>query len=140
MASLIQIKDGTSGLRLRIDKPLFRLGRSSDNEISIDDELVSKLHAVIEAMQPAEPANGYDYYLQDKDSTNGTFVNDKRVNLYRLKHNDVVRIGLNSFRFVDDAHEDLDETAQLYRSWIPGVYYTGQKQPGGKKAAKKKKK
>jgi len=68
-----------------------------------------------------------DYILQDLDSTNHTFVNDRPVSLYKLANGDVIRIGINNFRFVDDNDGGLDETSKLYKTWIPGVFYTGNK-------------
>ena len=56
MATLVQLKEGVAGIRLRIDQPQFRIGRATDNDISIDDELVSKTHAVIEAMENKQRA------------------------------------------------------------------------------------
>lgn len=140
MATLVQYKDGVAGIRLQIDKQQFRIGRGTDNEISIDDELVSKLHAIIEVVESQDNEGAFEYYLQDQESTNGTFVNDKKVGLYKLGNEDVIRIGLNNFKFLDDHNRDLEETAQLHSTWIPGVFYTGKKkkQKKNKKKAKKK--
>lgn len=135
MAILIQMTDGSAGIKLRIDKPVFRIGRGPENEISINDDLVSKLHAVIEAVENPEAQGIFEYYIQDQDSTNGTFVNDQKISFSKLANADYIRIGMNNFRFVDDANDDLAETAKLHKSWIPGVYYTKKK---GKKARKKK--
>lgn len=137
MATLVQLKDGAAGIRLRIDKPQFRIGRANDNDISIDDELVSKTHAIIEAMENKERAV-FEYYIQDQESTNGTFVNDKKIGLYKLSNGDVVRIGLNNFRFLDDTNDDPEETAQLHKTWIPGVFVTKPKKKKTKKKTKKK--
>ena len=136
MATLVQLKDGSTGIRLRIDKPRFCIGRAVENEISIDDELVSKTHAVIEAMQNDATAS-FDYYIQDQQSTNGTFVNDSKIGLYKLSNGDVIRIGMSNFRFLDDTNEDPAETAQLHKTWIPGVFVTRPKKKAKKKAAKK---
>lgn len=136
MATLVQLKDGVAGIRLRIDKPQFRIGRAADNEISIDDELVSKTHAVIEAMENKEQAS-FEYYIQDQDSTNGTFVNDKKIGLYKLSNGDVVRIGLTNFRFLDDTNDDPEETAQLHKTWIPGVFVTKPKKKSARKKSRK---
>jgi len=136
MATLIQLKEGVAGIRLRIDKPQFRLGRSTDNEVSIDDELVSKTHAIIEVMENKE-ASVFDYYIQDQESTNGTFVNDKKISLYKLSNGDVVRIGMSNFRFLDDTNDDPAETAQLHKTWIPGVFITKPKKKARKKATRK---
>lgn len=137
MATLVQLKDGAAGIRLRIDKPQFRIGRAADNEISIDDELVSKTHAVIEAMQNDEQ-NSFDYYIQDQQSTNGTFVNDDKVKLFKLSNGDIIRIGMNNFRFLDDTNDDPAETAQLHKTWIPGVFVTRPKKKKAKKKTNKK--
>ena len=136
MATLVQLKDGVAGIRLRIDKPQFRIGRAKDNEISIDDELVSKTHAIIEAMENKQQAM-FEYYIQDQESTNGTFVNDKKITLYKLSTDDIVRIGISNFKFLDDTSDDPAETAQLHKTWIPGVFIS---KPKKKKARKKTKK
>jgi len=137
MATLVQLKEGVAGIRLRIDKPQFRIGRSRDNEISIDDELVSKTHAIIEAMENKQQA-AFDYYIQDQQSTNGTYVNDKQVQLYKLSNGDVVRIGMSNFKFLDDTNDDPAETAQLHKTWIPGVFVTKPKKKKSKKKTGKK--
>ena len=137
MATLVQLKEGAIGIRLRIDKPQFRIGRATDNEISIDDELVSKNHAVIEAMENKQQGV-FDYYVHDQQSTNGTYVNDKKIDLYKLSNGDVVRIGMSNFKFLDDSNEDPSETAQLHKTWIPGVFVTKPKKKKSKKKAAKK--
>lgn len=137
MATLVQLKEGAAGIRLRIDKPQFRIGRATDNEISIDDELVSKTHAVIEAMEN-QSQGVFEYYIQDQQSTNGTYVNNKKVELYKLSNGDVVRIGMSNFKFLDDTNEDPAETAQLHKTWIPGVFVTKPKKKKSKKKSKKK--
>lgn len=135
MASLIQIKDGNPGIRLPIDKPRLSIGRGADNDISIDDELVSKYHAVIERVDSPDGDGGVAFYIQDLDSTNSTFVNEKTVSLFRLAHGDVIQIGSHFFRFADETQEEPSDTTKLHKTWIPGVYYT-RKQP---KAATKRK-
>ncbi|HEB58081.1 MAG TPA: FHA domain-containing protein [Gammaproteobacteria bacterium] len=136
MAFLIQETEGKAGIKTRIDSPRFRIGRGNDNELSLDDELASKLHAVIEAVEDPQKAGCFQYYIQDQQSTNHTFVNGERITLYRLSHDDLIGIGLSQFRFVDDAHDDLEETLRIQKSWIPGLYYA--KKKGGRKARKKK--
>lgn len=122
MAVLIQFKDGLDGVTLRLDRPLTRLGRGPENDITIHDELVSAYHAVIEIV--ANPDGGYHYVIEDGDSTNGTFVNDERIELCRLQQDDVIRLGVNHFRFVDDANDNLATTTKIQKTWIPGIYVT----------------
>lgn len=123
MAALIQIKDGIDGITLRIEHQESRLGRGGGNDITINDELVSKQHAVIIASEK-EGGEGFEYVIEDCDSTNGTFVNDERIKESRLKNDDIIRIGVNHFRFVDDANDDLASTTKIQKTWIPGIYIT----------------
>ena len=123
MAALIQIKDGMDGITLRIEHRESRLGRGSGNDITINDELVSKQHAEIIASE-SESGEGFEYVIKDCGSTNGTFVNDEKIDVYTLKNDDVIRIGVNHFRFVDDANDDLAATTKIQKTWIPGIYIT----------------
>jgi pSer/pThr/pTyr-binding forkhead associated (FHA) protein len=128
MALLIQISDSGTGVRLPIEKQQIKIGRDADCDISLEDELVSKEHAVLEVVLTPDE-NRIEYMLQDLDSTNNTYVNDERIDLCRLKDGDIIRIGMNNFRFEDEEKGDLAETAKLHKTWIPGVFYT----KGGKK-------
>ena len=121
MAALIQFKDGLEGVTLRLENRVSLIGRGADNDITINDELVSKYHAEIEARKGAD-GQGYDYFIKDCESTNGTFVNDEKISESLLRHEDVVRMGVNHFRFVDDANDDLSATTRIQKTWIPGVY------------------
>ena len=127
MALLILLQDQDAGVRFRIDKPRFSIGRASENDISLEDELVSKEHAVIEAVPQEEGKLEFDYYLHDQHSTNHSFVNDEQVSLKKIQHDDIIRIGKSNFRFVDDSNDDHAETTRLHKTWIPGVYFTRKK-------------
>lgn len=68
------------------------VGRRSDNSISIDDGFVSGAHAEIVFDQGA-------WWLQDLNSTNGTFVNSQPVHSrFRLTDGDIVQFGRVRFR------------------------------------------
>ena len=131
MALLILLQDDSSGVRFHIDNPRFTIGRGPDNDISLDDELVSKVHAVIEVVVHNKKEIELEYLLHDQDSTNHSFVNDEMVGIKRLANDDVIRIGKSVFKFVDDANDNLDVTTKLHKTWIPGIYVT-------KKGKKKK--
>lgn len=124
MASLVLINDGVAISRFAIDKGQVNIGRASDNDIHIDSPLVSKHHAQLEIVRSGEPDGANEYWLRDLDSTNHTFVNERRISHQRLHHDDTVRIGLNTFKFIDEREQDLDATTKIHRSWLPGVYYT----------------
>lgn len=124
MAALIQFKGNAQGVTLRLENQVSRIGRGAENDITIHDELVSKQHAMIEARHVDGDPKTFEYFIEDCGSTNGTFVNDERVDTCQLKHDDVIRFGVNHFRFVDDANDDLAATTKIHKTWIPGIYVT----------------
>ncbi len=127
MASLIQYKEGVAGIKLHINKQQYTIGRSNDNDVSIDDELVSTHHAIIEAVEGLSEDGSVDYYIKDLNSTNTTIVNDSPIQLYKLSNDDFISIGTQLFKFSCDENDDLQETLELHKSWFPGVYYTNKK-------------
>ncbi|VAX00811.1 hypothetical protein MNBD_GAMMA21-2286 [hydrothermal vent metagenome] len=134
MATLILIQDDHAGVRFVIEKAKFLIGRGSDNDISLDDELVSKCHAIIEVIIRDDDKNTVEYFLHDQDSTNYSFVNEERVSIRRLTDKDIIRIGKSNFKFIDDQRDNLDVTTKLQKTWIPGVFVT---RKGDKKTKKK---
>jgi hypothetical protein len=69
-----------------------RIGRGSDNEIVLDTKHISRYHAVL----LAGPVNTS---IEDLNSTNGVFVNGKRVTRQVLSSGDKVTIGKSQFRY-----------------------------------------
>lgn len=114
MASLSQLVDRVVVTTFDINKPETRVGRRADNNIRIDEISVSGHHAVIESVPNAYLEGTVDYYITDSNSTNGTFVNDLRVSeRQRLNSDDMVRIGWNEFRFVDEDENAMEKTAYI---------------------------
>lgn len=74
-------------------KESITIGRNQGNGIVIDNLAVSGHHAKIDSV-------GADYILTDLQSTNGTFVNDKKVISHKLAHGDNITIGKHVFLFV----------------------------------------
>jgi pSer/pThr/pTyr-binding forkhead associated (FHA) protein len=62
------------------------IGRNPDNDVTIDNLAVSGHHARIDKSDAA-------FILTDLQSTNGTYVNNKRIVSHRLQHKDSIRIG-----------------------------------------------
>ncbi len=69
-----------------------RIGRGSDNELVLDTKHISRYHAVLLA-GPVHTS------IEDLNSTNGVFVNGKRVSRQVLKDGDRVTIGRTQFRY-----------------------------------------
>lgn len=94
-------------------KENMTIGRAEENDIVIDNLAVSGYHARIDRA-------GDTYILTDLQSTNGTFVNDKKIVSYRLRHKDKVTIGKHLLFFALSKSEqakasegELDETMVL---------------------------
>lgn len=70
----------------------IRVGRNSANDIHIDNLAVSGNHAVIKKVMN-------NYFIEDLNSTNGTFVNEKKISKYEILDGDQVIIGKHSLTF-----------------------------------------
>jgi pSer/pThr/pTyr-binding forkhead associated (FHA) protein len=121
MPTIIQLHDNVAIRKFPVDKPSLAIGRHPDNDVCIDDKVVSTKHALIELV---EEKGSQQYYIKDLESTNGTYLNGKKITREKLNHDDLIRIGLNSLKFVDEDTLKADETLRIRKSWIPGVYYT----------------
>ena len=78
---------------LKIDQDEIIIGRDSGNDVQIDNVAVSREHARI--------IRGPNYYLiEDLNSTNGTFVNGKKINKKYLQEVDEISIGKHSLQIV----------------------------------------
>lgn len=127
MAVLIQYKNNVAGVKVNLDEALFCIGRGEANNLCLDDALASREHALIEQVESRQGTPAVEYVLRDRQSTNGTFVNDTRVTSHLLVDGDVIRIGQTFFKFVEGDNADFNETKILKKSFIPGVFYTTDK-------------
>ena len=76
--------------------PLMTIGRLPDNTVVIDNPAVSSHHACVFRA-------GAAFIVEDLQSTNGTFVNDKRVTRETLHDGDVVLVGKHRLVFDEQA-------------------------------------
>jgi len=96
-----------------LDKALVSIGRSSSNDIVIDEEAVSGEHAKIELI-PNDLMDGLiDIFIEDLGSTNGTFVNDKPVQHQQLQNSDYIRIAWTDFKLVSDKNVKIAKTSVI---------------------------
>jgi len=72
--------------RVVTEKERISIGRTSDNDIVLDNRGVSRKHARIEF-------NGNEAILIDNESLNGTFVNQRKVTEEKLRDKDTITIG-----------------------------------------------
>ncbi len=88
-------QDDFSGKKFFLTTHKTTIGRTPGNIIIIDETAVSASHAKITL------ANG-DWKLEDTDSTNGTFVNDKKITEQILENGDIICFGKTKFKFEDN--------------------------------------
>ncbi len=80
--------------RLKFEKARLLIGRSEHNDLSIDSRFVSRHHMLL-------VRHGSSTLLMDLNSTNGTFVNSRRVSNHVLIDDDVITVGHHSIKFCD---------------------------------------
>src|SRR5271154_2640803 len=101
MARLILSLDGQVMAEYNMNKERYTIGRLPDNDIRIDNPAVSGHHSLIINILN-------DSFLEDLNSTNGTYVNGKLIKKHALQHGDVITVGHHQLRFVED-DEQQDE-------------------------------
>ena len=116
MARLILMVDGVGVNQFDLDIGDLTMGRSPENDVPIDDLAVSGQHAVIEMVKDENFSSHITYWIRDLDSTNKTYVNDVPVSHQRLHNNDIVKIGWNQFKFVDENEIDTEKTDYILQS------------------------
>jgi predicted component of type VI protein secretion system len=103
MARLILSLDGQTLAEYNMTKERYTVGRLPDNDIRIDNAAVSGHHSLLINILN-------DSFLEDLNSTNGTYVNGKLIKKHALQHGDVITVGHHALRFVDgEADEPQDE-------------------------------
>lgn len=95
MAKLILSMDGLVLKEISLVKERTTIGRKPHNDIQIDNLAISGEHAVIVTILN-------DSFLEDLNSTNGTFVNGQQVAKHFLQNNDVIELGKYKLKYVQD--------------------------------------
>jgi len=94
-----------------LGKEVMTIGRKEDNDIRIENLAVSGHHAKLLTIFD-------DSFLEDLNSTNGTFVNGKSVDKHALKNGDIIVIGKHSLRYINDSKTndpDFEKTVFIRR-------------------------
>jgi len=110
-SNVTQIEVRSDGDRISVQAfPLGRIivGRSPDNEIYIKSKFVSRHHAQL-------VSDDRGCVIEDLNSTNGVFLGEKQVKKYRLRHGDVVSVGVHELVYHDirlgqtDVRKEIDK-------------------------------
>jgi pSer/pThr/pTyr-binding forkhead associated (FHA) protein len=117
MGKLVVSLDGVVIKEVQITKDKTTLGRRPYNDIVIDNLAVSGEHAVLQMV-------GNDVFIEDLNSTNGTYINGKAIKKQLLVDNDTVEIGKYKIKFLLNDGGDYEKTMILKPGTTPNVGMT----------------
>ena len=114
MPKMIVSIDGVVIKEVQLTKDRTSLGRRPYNDIVIDNLAVSGEHAVLQM-------SGNEVYLEDLNSTNGTYVNGKAVKKQLLQNSDTVEIGKYKIKYVNEAANAGFEKTMIIKAGSAGL-------------------
>ncbi|TFZ05292.1 FHA domain-containing protein [Ramlibacter henchirensis] len=94
MPQLIITVEGVEVRQVYLSRDRTTLGRAPENDIVLQNPAISSQHCAFDLKRLS------DVFVEDLGSTNGTFVNNKRVKRQRLRDEDVVAISSFRIRFL----------------------------------------
>jgi len=104
MAKIILGMDSIVLKEIPLTKERTTIGRKPHNDIQIDNLAISGEHAVLVTILN-------DSFLEDLNSTNGTFVNGQSVKKHFLQNGDVIELGKYRLKYVSDAPQSATAAA-----------------------------
>jgi len=116
-AKLILTHDGNTIGEFELNKEQMTIGRKPENDVQIDNLAVSGQHAKIITILN-------DSFLEDMNSTNGTYVNGSLVKKHALQDGDTVTIGKHQLRYINkeaSAGSDDFEKTMIIRPDAAGM-------------------
>jgi pSer/pThr/pTyr-binding forkhead associated (FHA) protein len=128
MARLILSLDGQVLAEYNMSKERYTIGRLPDNDVRIDNPAVSGHHSLIINILN-------DSFLEDLNSTNGTYVNGKLIKKHALQHGDVITIGHHQLRFSDQQTSDTEQDEFEKTMVIPAGQQSADQLEAAEKAA-----
>ena len=102
MARLMLSLDGQVLAEYNMNKERYTIGRLPDNDIRIDNPAVSGHHSLIINILS-------DSFLEDLNSTNGTYVNGKLIKKHAMQHGDVITVGHHQLRYIDSQEDNASQ-------------------------------
>jgi hypothetical protein len=107
MPKMIVSIEGVVIKEVQLTKDKTTMGRRPYNDIVIDNLAVSGEHAVFNMV-------GREVFIEDLNSTNGTYVNGKAIKRQTLSHGDSIEVGKYTIKFMSEAENDgFDKTVMI---------------------------
>jgi hypothetical protein len=104
LAKLLVMREGIIEQTVQLTKERMTVGRHKHNDIVLNHPAVSGEHAVVTTILD-------DSFLEDLQSTNGTFVNGHRIGKHFLQNKDVIKMAKYHLEFVTDGIRPLAAAA-----------------------------
>jgi len=79
---------------IELDQPRMTIGRAPTSDLAVETPWASRLHALLSSRSDG-------VYVSDLDSSNGTYVNGRKIERHLLRHRDVIRVGDCDIRYID---------------------------------------
>ena len=93
MAKLILSFNGEVVKEYKLDKEILSIGRQPDNDIRIDNPAVSSKHAKVLTILN-------DSFIEDLDSTNGTFIGGNKITKHALQNGENIILGKHELKYL----------------------------------------
>ncbi len=107
--SVVILSGHAAGSEYLLEERQVGVGRGAENPIAIDDQAMSKEHAVFEFSDSG-------YRIRDLASMNGTLLNGSEIRVAELKHGDRIQMGEHTFQLVLEKRETRPRTYVLPES------------------------
>ncbi len=103
IGKLVISLDGVIIKEVQITQEKTTLGRRPYNDIVIDNLAISGEHAALQRL-------GADIFIEDLNSTNGTYINGKLIKRQLLVHNDTIEVGKYKIKYLLEVSANFERT------------------------------
>ena len=98
MAKLVLSFNGETLREIPLDQETLTIGRMQENDIHIDNLAVSGKHAKVLTILN-------DSFIEDLDSTNGTYINGRKIAKHALQDGEIIAIGKHELKYINDVSD-----------------------------------
>jgi pSer/pThr/pTyr-binding forkhead associated (FHA) protein len=113
MAKLVLSFNGEVIKEYELDKEIVSIGRNPDNDIQIDNPEASSYHAKILTILN-------DSFIEDLDSTNGTFIAGNKISKHALQNGESIIIAKHEFKYlnvnIENGESEFEKTMILHQN------------------------